>query len=103
MKKNKNQIKEAKLNDDVINIELENGQKVDANILFTFNENGDQFILYEIDNVAYGAKIKDDNNLEAINDDEWELVEKIFNEWAEDQEEDDEQEDNEDSIEKYEQ
>lgn len=87
---NKNKMKEAKINDDVINIELEDGTKVDANILFTFNENGDQFILYEIDQVAYGAKVKDDNHLAAIDEDEWELVEKIFNEWVEGQEEDEE-------------
>ena len=36
-------------NDDVIDIELENNKKVQGKILFTFNENGDQFILYEID------------------------------------------------------
>lgn len=97
---NKNKMKEAKINDDVINIELEDGTKVDANILFTFNENGDQFILYEIDQVAYGAKVKDDNRLEAIDEDEWALVEKIFNEWVEDQEDDDE---GNDPVEEYEQ
>ncbi len=80
-----NDIRKAKINDDVINIELSNGKKIDANILFTFNEDGDQYIMYEIDNVAYGAKVKPDNSLAPINDDEWELVERIFNEWCEDE------------------
>ncbi|MBD5423383.1 MAG: DUF1292 domain-containing protein [Mycoplasma sp.] len=89
-----NKFKEMKINDDVINIELNDGTKVDANILFTFNENGDQFIFYEIDDVAYGAKVKDDDSLIAINDDEWELVEKIFNEWLEEQDQENEESDN---------
>lgn len=78
-----NNYKDAKLDDGIIKIELEDGKKVEGEILFTFNENGDQFILYEIEEVAYGAKLKDDNSLAPINDDEWNLVEKIFNEWQE--------------------
>lgn len=87
---NKN-FKKAKLsNDNIIDIELENGKKINANILFTFEENGDQFIMYEIDEIAYGAKIKEDNSLVAIEEDEWNLVEKIFNEWMEENIESDE-------------
>ncbi len=48
--------------------------------MFTFEENGNQFIMYEIDEIAYGAKIKEDNSLFAIEEDKWNLVEKIFNE-----------------------
>ncbi|WP_022935280.1 DUF1292 domain-containing protein [Mesomycoplasma moatsii] len=87
---NKN-FKKAKLsNNNIIDIELENGKKINANILFTFEENGDQFIMYEIDEIAYGAKIKEDNSLVAIEEDEWNLVEKIFNEWMEENIESDE-------------
>lgn len=87
---NKN-FKKAKLsNDNIIDIELENGKKINANILFTFEENGDQFIMYEIDEIAYGAKIKEDNSLVAIEEDEWNLVEKIFNEWMKENIESDE-------------
>lgn len=87
---NKN-FKKAKLsNDNIIDIELENGKKINANILFTFEENGDQFIMYEINEIAYGAKIKEDNSLVAIEEDEWNLVEKIFNEWMEENIESDE-------------
>lgn len=82
MKKNN---KASSIDNNVLVVELEDGKKINANILFTFNENGDQFILYEFDNTAYAAKIKDDNTLEPINDDEWNLVEKIFNEWNEEQ------------------
>ena len=73
-------------NDDLIDIELENNKKVQGKILFTFNENGDQFILYEIDGTAYGGKLKDDNSIMPISDDEWGLVEQIFNQWMEENE-----------------
>ncbi|MBR3347951.1 MAG: hypothetical protein IKG36_00855 [Mycoplasmataceae bacterium] len=73
-------------NDDVIDIELENNKKVQGKILFTFNENGDQFILYEIDGTAYGGKLKYDNSIMPISDDEWGLVEQIFNQWMEENE-----------------
>ncbi len=82
---NKN-FKNAKLNDNVLNIELEDGKWVDASVLFTFEENGDQFIMYEIEEMAYGAKVKEDNTLIPIEDDEWDLVEKIFNEWLDEEE-----------------
>lgn len=83
-----NKFSKGKLSsDNVLQIELENGKWIDANILFTFEENGDQFIMYEIDDVAYGAKVNEDNSLVKIEDDEWNLVEKIFNEWLEEEEE----------------
>ncbi len=69
------------LKNNIIEVELKDGKKVNANIVFTFEENGDQFILYEINNVVYGAKLNEDNSLKQIEEDEWELVEKIFNEW----------------------
>ncbi len=69
------------LKNNIIEVELKDGKKVNANIVFTFEENGDQFILYEINDVVYGAKLNEDNSLKQIEEDEWELVEKIFNEW----------------------
>ena len=72
-----------KLNNNIIEVELNDGKKVNANIVFTFEENGDQFILYEIDDVVYGAKLNEDDFLKSIEEEEWELVEKIFNEWNE--------------------
>ncbi len=71
------------LKNNIIEVELKDGKKVNANIVFTFEENGDQFILYEINDVVYGAKLNEDNSLKQIEEDEWELVEKIFNEWNE--------------------
>lgn len=83
-----NKFSKSKLsNNKILQIELENGKWIDADILFTFEENGDQFIMYEIDGVAYGAKIKEDNSLIKIEEDEWNLVEKIFNEWLEEEDE----------------
>lgn len=79
------------LKNNVIDVELDNGQKVNANIVFTFEENGDQFILYEIDNVVYGAKLNEDDSLKPIEEDEWELVEKIFNEWNEENNQDEDE------------
>ena len=59
-----------KLNNNIIEVELNDGKKVNANIVFTFEENGDQFILYEIDDVVYGAKLNEDDSLKPIEEDE---------------------------------
>ena len=80
-----------KLNNNIIEVELNDGKKVNANIVFTFEENGDQFILYEIDDVVYGAKLNEDDSLKPIEDDDWELVEKIFNEWNEENNQDEDE------------
>lgn len=79
------------LKNNVIEVELSDGKKVNANVVFTFEENGDQFILYEINDVVYGAKLNDDDSLKPIEEDEWELVEKIFNEWNEENNQDEEE------------
>lgn len=84
-------IKKTDLNNNVLTITLEDGQVIDANVLFTFEENGDQYIIYEIEHevdgeieyVAYAAKINDDNSITQISEDEWPIIEKIFNEWME--------------------
>ena len=80
-----------KLKNNIIQVELNDGKKVNANIVFTFEENGDQFILYEIDDVVYGAKLNEDDSLKPIEEDEWELVEKIFNEWNEENNQDEDE------------
>ena len=80
-----------KLKNNIIEVELNDGKKVNANIVFTFEENGDQFILYEIDDVVYGAKLNEDDSLKPIEEDEWELVEKIFNEWNEENNQDEDE------------
>ena len=59
-----------KLKNNIIEVELNDGKKVNANIVFTFEENGDQFILYEIDDVVYGAKLNEDDSLKPIEEDE---------------------------------
>lgn len=71
------------LDNNLLTITLEDGTDVDGNILFMFEENGDQFIFYEIDQTAFAAKLNPDNTLKEIADDEWSLVEKIFNDWME--------------------
>ena len=80
-----------KLKNNIIEVELNDGKKVNANIVMSFEENGDQFILYEIDDVVYGAKLNEDDSLKPIEEDEWELVEKIFNEWNEENNQDEDE------------
>ena len=75
--------------DNVLTVWLDDGQAVDANILFTFNENGDQFLFYEIGDWAYAAKLNPDNSLAPLAADEWPVVEQIFNEWLADEPDDD--------------
>ena len=82
------------LDNQLLEVTLENDEVVSANILFTFNENGDQFIFYEIANVVYAAKLQVDNTLLAINDDEWKIAEQIFEQWI--NEPDDEMDEEED-------
>ena len=69
--------------DKVITITLDNGKKEKALVLFTFEVNGDDFILYELNNKAYAAKLNEDDSLTAVNEDEWNLVEKTYNQYIE--------------------
>ncbi|MGL4252138.1 MAG: DUF1292 domain-containing protein [Metamycoplasmataceae bacterium] len=72
--------------DKFVTITLEDDSTVEAEIVFTFEENGDTYILYAIGNNVHPAKIADDDSLIMLEDDEWEIVEKIFNEFMEDEE-----------------
>ena len=67
----------------VITITLDDGKKVNAKVLFTFEVNGDDFILYELNDKAYAAKLNEDDSLSAVNEDEWSLVEKTYNQYIE--------------------
>ncbi len=71
-----------------VTITLEDDTTVEAEVVFTFEENGDTFILYAINDMVHPAKIAEDDSLIMIEDDEWEIVEKIFNEFMEDEEND---------------
>lgn len=66
-----------------IMITLENGKQQEGTILFTFETNGEDFVLYELDNQTFAAKIGEDDSLTAINEDEWTLVEKTYNQYIE--------------------
>ena len=74
--------------DDSIVITDENGKKHNGKILFSFEANGDEFVVYELLDNAHAAKIDDDGSLIPIEEDEWKLVEKIYNEFIEDTDED---------------
>lgn len=73
--------------DNRISIELENGKTVEGEILFEFEENGDDFVAYVIEETIYVAKYDEDGKLFPIAEDEWPLVEKIVNSFLEDMEE----------------
>ena len=71
-----------------VTITLDDETTVEAEVVFTFEENGDTFILYAIDDIVHPAKIAEDDSLIMIEDDEWEIIEKIFKEFMENEDND---------------
>lgn len=71
-----------------VTITLDDKSTIEAEVVFTFEENGDTYILYAIGDTVYPAKIADDDSLIMIEEDEWEIIEKIFNEFMEDEDND---------------
>ena len=67
-------------------IKTEDGKKLEGEILFHFEANGDDFVLYTIGDDVFPYKIDENKNLSEINEDEWPLVEKIFKQFIEEQE-----------------
>ncbi|MCP4337223.1 MAG: DUF1292 domain-containing protein [Mycoplasma sp.] len=84
---NKNELEERK-----INVTLKDGKTVEGEILFTFDANGDDFVLYEINKEVFAAKVNENNELSAVEEDEWPLIEKVFNEYQDSLEEEEEEE-----------
>ena len=76
--------------ENIIEIKTEDGKTLEGEILFTFEANGDDFILYGINDEVFAAKIDEYKNLSQVEKDEWPLVEKIFNQYMEELEADDE-------------
>ncbi len=74
--------------DRTIEITLDDGTKAEGEILFTFEANGDDFVLYELKEELFGAKINEEGELKPIAKDEWSLVEKVYEEYKENFEED---------------
>ncbi len=79
VKINKENINEDK----IIEVVLENGNKVEGEILFTFEANGDDFILYELDKKLFAAKVNEQGELKPVEKDEWDLVEKVYLDYQE--------------------
>ncbi|NQZ29053.1 MAG: DUF1292 domain-containing protein [Mycoplasmatales bacterium] len=77
--------------DRIIEITLENGEKVEGEILFTFEANGDDFVLYEVQEELFAAKVDEQGQLKPIEEDEWSLVEKVYEEYQETYEEEGEE------------
>ncbi len=74
------------MNERTITVTLENGKTIDGEVLFTFELNGDNFILYELEDKVHAARIDEEDNLSPINEDEWPMIEKIYNEYIKEQE-----------------
>ena len=68
----------------------EKGKKEEGKVLFTFSENGDDFIIYELKDRTYAAKFKDEGHLVAVEDDEWKIVNKVFKDYQDSLEEENE-------------
>jgi len=67
--------------DNELIITMDDNTKKVANIIFSFEINGDNYIFYKIKNIAYAAKYNDKNDLIPIENDEWEIVKKIFDKY----------------------
>ena len=71
----------------LIEIKTEDGKTLQGEILFHFEANGDNFVLYEVGEELFAAKIDENNQLQPVEEDEWPMVEKIYNQFIEDYEE----------------
>lgn len=86
--------KEQESDDEVLRqiiIKDEKGNIKEGKIIFSFTENGDEYVIYQLDEQAFAAKIDENNDLYAIDDDEWPLVEKIYNQYCEENKDDNEE------------
>ncbi|MCK5946053.1 MAG: DUF1292 domain-containing protein [Mycoplasmataceae bacterium] len=82
-----------KKDESLIEIKTQDGKTIQGEILFHFEANGDNFVLYEAEEQLFAAKIDENKNLTPVEEDEWPMVEKIYNQFMEDyenEEEDDE-------------
>jgi hypothetical protein len=60
----------SEIQDNKITITLEDGTVKNGEIIFTFESNGDDYVLYELDDKAFAAKIDENNKLTPIEEDE---------------------------------
>ena len=74
--------------DTTIVVTTEDGKKLEGQIVFTFEANGDDFVLYEINDEVFAAKVDEEGNLAEVEEDEWKLVEKVYKEWLEEEDAD---------------
>lgn len=71
-----------------IYITTEDGKEVEGEILFTFDANGDDFVFYLLDgsDEVNVSKVDEEGQLKPVEEDEWKLLEKVFEEYQEDME-----------------
>lgn len=70
-----------------IEIILDSGEKKAAEIVFAFSEAGEDYIVYELEGKTFAGAIDDKNNIRVLDDRENYIVEEIYNEFLDDQEE----------------
>lgn len=71
-----------------IYITNEEGKELEGEILFTFEANGDDFVFYLLEGTeeVNVSKMDEEGNLKPVEEDEWKLLEKVFEEYQEDME-----------------
>ncbi len=77
--------------DKKIEVKTEDGKILEGEILFTFEANGDDFVLYQINDEVFAAKIDEHKNLRQVEEDEWPLVEGIFNDYMDELEDEEDE------------
>lgn len=77
-------------NRDIIEIKMDDGSTKKGKVVFAFNEAGDDFVVYELDNQTFASIIDKDNNLRVLDDKENEIVEEIYNNYLDSLESEDE-------------
>jgi len=61
---------EFNMEDNKVFITNDKGEKIEGEILFTFEANGDNFVLYSIGEEAFAGKVDLDNNITPVEEDE---------------------------------
>lgn len=71
-----------------IYITTEDGKELEGEILFTFDANGDDFVFYVLEGSeeVNVSKVNEEGALSPVEEDEWKLLEKVFEEYQEDME-----------------
>ncbi|MBX4210166.2 MAG: DUF1292 domain-containing protein [Mollicutes bacterium PWAP] len=72
----------------IITITMENGKEAEGKVIFTFETNGENFILYEVEGfeTIFAARINEKDELSEVQEDEWPIIEKVYKDFIEEME-----------------